>query len=107
MTDEIPAFDADTQTTETPTPTAKADERYAVSPMERRFLFVDIAAQRAKQLRKGALNRIVLAANAGDPTLTGREGGIKPERVAMEEVRRGFIQYQLPDGPPVAPKPEA
>jgi hypothetical protein len=39
-------------------PPVEPDERYAVSPQERRFLFVDIAALRAKQLRRGALNRL-------------------------------------------------
>ncbi len=51
-----------------------------------RFLFVDVAAQRAKQLRRGALPRI-------EP-LSG--GPHKLERVAMEEVRTGAIHYTLP-----------
>jgi len=51
-----------------------------------RFLFVDVAAQRAKQLRRGALSRL------------DRHGHTphKLERVAMEEVRSGLIGYQLP-----------
>lgn len=55
-------------------------------PIESRFLFVDVAAMRAKQLRRGAL-----------PRLDG-EGQLprKPERIAMEEVRRGLIPYELP-----------
>jgi DNA-directed RNA polymerase subunit K/omega len=81
----------------------RADERFAISPMERRFLFVDVAAQRAKQLRKGALNRLSLAAAAGDTSI--RDVGQKPERIAMEEVRRGFIQYDLPEAtPPQTPQ---
>jgi DNA-directed RNA polymerase omega subunit len=55
-----------------------------------RFLFVDVAAQRAKQLRRGALPRI-----EHQPA-----GPHKLERVAMEEVRSGAIQYTLP--PPAA-----
>jgi DNA-directed RNA polymerase omega subunit len=51
-----------------------------------RFLFVDVAAQRAKQLRRGALPR--LERTAGGPH--------KLERVAMEEVKSGFIHYTLP-----------
>ncbi|MBA2604983.1 MAG: DNA-directed RNA polymerase subunit omega [Acidobacteria bacterium] len=51
-----------------------------------RFLFVDVAAQRAKQLRRGALPRLERVASAPH----------KLERVAMEEVRQGVIQYQLP-----------
>jgi DNA-directed RNA polymerase subunit K/omega len=55
-------------------------------PITSRFLFVDVAAQRAKQLRRGALPRL------------DRPGAIphKLERVAMEEVRRGVIHYTLP-----------
>jgi DNA-directed RNA polymerase subunit K/omega len=86
-------------------PPVKADEHFALNPMERRFLFVDVAAQRAKQLRKGALNRLKLAAEAGD--LSIREVGQKPERVAMEELRRGFVQYSLPDGSPLTTDQEA
>ena len=51
-----------------------------------RFLFVDVAAQRAKQLRRGALPRI--DRSPGTPH--------KLERVAMEEVRRGVVEYALP-----------
>ncbi|OFW06489.1 MAG: hypothetical protein A3H96_12490 [Acidobacteria bacterium RIFCSPLOWO2_02_FULL_67_36] len=57
------------------------------APITSRFLFVDVAAQRAKQLRRGALQRL----DGGAPTFPH-----KLERVAMEEVRRGLIQYTLP-----------
>ena len=53
-----------------------------------RFLFVDVAAQRAKQLRRGALPRLERG------TVTA--GHHKLERVAMEEVRTGVIHYTLP-----------
>ena len=56
-------------------------------PVTSRFLFVDVAAQRAKQLRRGALPRLVRAPGAGPHKL---------ERVAMEEVRNGVIHYTLP-----------
>ena len=56
-----------------------------------RFLFVDVAAQRAKQLRRGALPRLEAAA-------AGTSGPHKLERVAMEEVRTGLIEYSLPPG---------
>lgn len=74
------------------------DERFAVHPMQRRFLFVDIAAQRAKQLRRGALNR--LQPPAADPRATAPAAPHKAERIAMEEVRRGFIQYDMPAASP-------
>jgi DNA-directed RNA polymerase subunit K/omega len=57
-------------------------------PITSRFLFVDVAAQRAKQLRRGALARL-------DRTVPSH-GPHKLERVAMEEVRTGLIQYTLP-----------
>jgi DNA-directed RNA polymerase omega subunit len=52
-----------------------------------RFLFVDVAAQRAKQLRRGALPRLERGLAHGPHKL---------ERMAMEEVRSGLIQYTLP-----------
>jgi DNA-directed RNA polymerase omega subunit len=59
-------------------------------PIQSRFLVVDVAALRAKQLRRGARIRF------------DREPGLpaphKPERVAMEEVRRGLVYYQVPVG---------
>ena len=51
-----------------------------------RFLFVDVSAQRAKQLRRGALPRLERSGS----------GPHKLERVAMEEVRGGLIHYTLP-----------
>jgi DNA-directed RNA polymerase subunit K/omega len=86
----------------TPPPPPKADEQFVVHPMQRRFLFVDIAAQRAKQLRRGALNRLTLAGLDAD----GAPMPHKAERVAMEEVRRGFIVYDLPDHKPPKPPSE-
>jgi len=66
------------------------------APIESRFLFVDVAAQRAKQLRRGALPRLPeLGPEAGPPSRPGRF--FKLERIAMEEVSRGFIHYTLPD----------
>ena len=63
-------------------------------PIESRFLFVDVAAMRAKQLRRGAIPRIRHDEN--DPP---RVEPHKAERVAMEEVRRGLVQYTVPEPP--------
>jgi len=60
-------------------------------PIESRFLFVDVAALRAKQLRRGARPRL-----GEDPPVLPH----KAERVAMEEVRRGLVYYDVP--PPKA-----
>lgn len=67
---------------------AGGDDTQAVIPITSRFLFVDVAAQRAKQLRRGALPRIDRHAAGHTPH--------KLERVAMEEVRTGLIHYTLP-----------
>jgi DNA-directed RNA polymerase subunit K/omega len=56
-------------------------------PIESRFLFVDVAGLRAKQLRRGARPRFPL-----DHVVVR-----KPERVAMEEVRRGLVAYDVPN----------
>ena len=57
------------------------------APITSRFLFVDVAAQRAKQLRRGALARLDRQASQAPHKL---------ERIAMEEVRGGLIHYTLP-----------
>jgi DNA-directed RNA polymerase subunit K/omega len=61
-------------------------------PIGSRFLFVDVAALRAKQLRKGARVRL------GEDVPLAH----KAERVAMEEVRRGLVHYHVPE-PKAAP----
>jgi DNA-directed RNA polymerase omega subunit len=63
-----------------------------VPPIHSRFLFVDVAALRAKQLRRGA--RVRFEAEHGIPAPH------KPERVAMEEVRRGLVAYDVPPAKP-------
>ena len=65
-----------------------------VPPIQSRFLFVDVAAMRAKQLRKGALPRL-----QHHQEETPRVEPHKAERIAMEEVRRGLVQYEIPDPP--------
>jgi DNA-directed RNA polymerase omega subunit len=64
-------------------------------PIDSRFLFVDVAALRAKQLRRGARLRIV-----------SEEGPLphKAERLAMEEVRRGLVYYDVPPARPNSKK---
>jgi DNA-directed RNA polymerase subunit K/omega len=57
-------------------------------PITSRFLYVDVAALRAKQLRRGA--RLRYDADPGMPAAK------KPERQAMEEVRRQLVQYTVP-----------
>jgi DNA-directed RNA polymerase subunit K/omega len=85
----------DFEVTETPEPDAPAQP---ATPIRDRFLFVDVAALRAKQLRRGALPRLSSEAENARP-----DAPIKPERIAMEEVRRGLVQYDVPAPKPVAP----
>jgi DNA-directed RNA polymerase omega subunit len=65
-------------------------------PIESRFLFVDVAALRAKQLRKGARPRL-------EDDVPQHH---KAERVAMEEVRRGLVYYDVPPNKPPRRGPE-
>jgi DNA-directed RNA polymerase subunit K/omega len=59
-------------------------------PIQTRFLFVDVSAQRAKQLRRGARPRVPVPG----------EGPVKLERVAMREVAEGLVHYTLPPNKP-------
>ena len=61
--------------------------RQQARPIESRFLYVDVAAARAKQLRKGAKVRL----DAGAPR------AVKPERLAMEEVNQQLVEWDLPE----------
>jgi DNA-directed RNA polymerase subunit K/omega len=65
--------------------------------IESRFLFVDVAAMRAKQLRRGAMPRL-----DDDPRSSEahRPDPHKAERIAMEEVRRGLVLYDVPVAKP-------
>ena len=85
-TDDVldPGAESDTP----PAPRPKAP------PIESRFLFVDVAAMRAKQLRRGALPRLDDDPTSSEPH---RPDPHKAERVAMEEVRRGLVLYEVPE----------
>jgi DNA-directed RNA polymerase subunit K/omega len=72
---------------DTPTPEVPALPREPAPPISSRFLFVDVAGLRAKQLRRGARLRFELDHGAAPIR--------KPERMAMEEVRRGLVQYYM------------
>ena len=79
-------------------PTAEPEApgpRPKAPPIESRFLFVDVAAMRAKQLRRGALPRLDEDGDGEVP----RPHPHKAERVAMEEVKRGLVLYDVPAPP--------
>jgi DNA-directed RNA polymerase subunit K/omega len=91
-----------TDTTETLEP-IEADPvapRPKAPPIESRFLFVDVAAMRAKQLKRGALLRL------DDDAESVRNRPFKCERLAMEEVKRGLVLYEVPTATP-PPDPTA
>ena len=81
-----------TDLTDATEPDASVDTPKA-PPIESRFLFVDVAAMRAKQLRRGARPRLVDEAEALDQH---RPAPHKAERIAMEEVRRNLVLYDVP-----------
>ena len=83
-------------TTPAAEPEAPQALRPKAAPIESRFLFVDVAALRAKQLRRGALPR--LDDNDGEPE-EHRPHPFKAERIAMEEVKRGLVLYDVPATP--------
>jgi DNA-directed RNA polymerase omega subunit len=66
-------------------PTAPAE---TPEPIHSRFLFVDVAARRAIQLKRGARVRIPQGEHDRSPH--------KLERIAMEEVRQRLVNYQTP-----------
>jgi DNA-directed RNA polymerase omega subunit len=77
-----------------PAPEQPTEERPKIPaeplpPIQSRFLFVDVAALRAKQLRRGARPRFGEEPQAPVPH--------KAERIAMEEVRRGLVYYDVPE----------
>ena len=76
-------------------PEAQPAPRPKAPPIESRFLFVDVAAMRAKQLRRGALPRL----DEGGDSEVHRPHPHKAERVAMEEVKRGLVLYDVPAPP--------
>jgi DNA-directed RNA polymerase omega subunit len=79
-------------------PEAPPAPRPKAAPIESRFLFVDVAAMRAKQLRRGALPRL----DDADESEIHRQHPHKAERIAMEEVKHGLVLYDVPE-PPAKP----
>jgi DNA-directed RNA polymerase subunit K/omega len=77
-------------------PVTPAEEVPAVlekaAPIESRFLYVDVAALRAKQLRRGARARL----DQVDEHVPVSKA-VKAERVAMEEVRQNLVPWDLPE----------
>ena len=75
---------------------APAAPRPKAPPIESRFLFVDVAAMRAKQLRRGALPRLD-DTDEDQAERAHRVHPFKSERVAMEEVKRNLVLYEVPE----------
>lgn len=75
-------------------PAAPAEPREPMPTIESRFMLVDIAALRAKQLRRGALPRVGDSSPASE---TGEASTRKLERIAVAEIDEGLIVYDIPD----------
>jgi DNA-directed RNA polymerase subunit K/omega len=100
---EVVTTETDANSTEVETDTTPDVDREPPASIDSRFLYVDVAAQRAKQLRRGALPRLEeLAPNP--------ETGVRPprnsklERIAMREVDTQKIYYEVPDPKPSTEK---
>ena len=89
---EVPQVDPAAETQALPAQEEQIIHPKAV-PIESRFLYVDVAALRAKQLRRGARPRLDQAEEYPLPLLKA----VKAERVAMEEVKQNLVQWDLPD----------
>lgn len=92
--------------TDQPETAAEPVVRPEAPPIESRFLFVDVAALRAKQLRRGAKSRLeptepeaAPVAVPVPPPVPGAPTPLKfkAERVAMQEVRHRLVEWSLPD----------
>ena len=86
------------ETAEVPSEPAAEEpvQRPQAPPIDSRFLFVDVAAMRAKQLRRGARLRL----NEEDGWDANRPTVFKAERLAMEEVKHNLVLYETPPSKP-------
>lgn len=94
MSQEIEAPEAQPASNNTEL-TEVSETREPMPPVESRFLFVDIAALRAKQLRNGSRPRVE-PLNRQDSGVESDQLPQKLERIAMREVEEGLIVYNLP-----------
>ena len=94
MSQEIDAPEAQPASNNTEL-TEVSETREPMPPVESRFMFVDIAALRAKQLRRGAKPK-VKSSNRQDRSVEPGQPVQKIERIAMREVEEGLIVYDLP-----------
>ena len=92
-TDSVLGEDGETEQ-EAGEPTAPQEPRERMPVIESRFMLVDLAALRAKQLRRGASARVSTAVPGPE---TGAPSTRKLERIAVAEINEGLIVYDLPD----------
>ena len=76
-----------------PVPMPRIPEK-RTPPISSRFLFVEVASRRAKQLRRGALPRLE-ALRPDSETGQRPEPKSRLERIAMEEVEQGLVVFEL------------
>tara|TARA_B100001123_G_scaffold233146_2_gene261628 strand:- start:3879 stop:4202 length:324 start_codon:yes stop_codon:yes gene_type:complete len=95
MSQENEAPDEQPASTSTET-TEVSEPREPMPPVESRFMFVDIAALRAKQLRRGAQPKVESLNHEGS-RVESDQPSQKLERIAMREIEEGRIGYDLPN----------
>jgi len=86
--------ETETDPAETAESAIPAVERKPMPPVRSRFMFVDIASLRAKQLRRGALPRVNVPQS--EVEVDTAEPAPKLEHIAMQEVEEGLIVYDYP-----------
>ena len=73
----------------------KSGKRDLMPPVKSRFMLVDIASLRAKQLRRGALIRVPVPSKLEGTSDTPVK--LKLEGIAIREIEAGLIVYTIPD----------
>ena len=93
---KVAATKADTVAVDVEDEATLAVDREPPAAIDSRFLYVDVAAQRAKQLRRGAVPRLEELAPNPDTGVRPSPNS-KLERIAMREVDFQKIYYEVPE----------
>ena len=93
---KVAATKADTDAVDVEDEATLAVDREPPVAIDSRFLYVDVAAQRAKQLRRGAVPRLEELAPNPDTGVRPSPNS-KLERIAMREVDFQKIYYEVPE----------
>ena len=77
-------------------PVESPEEREPMPALESRFLYVGVVSRRVSQLRRGALSRLKELPHDSETSVSSQPKR-KLERIAMKEVDKGLIVYELPE----------